>query len=1125
MEPTRTKSQWFSLNSLALAAIILAGLYLGRSALKSSRPSVSKPEQVAFQREKIDCRLWQDPIRAVRAARESKAWPKNPISCVRKEIKYRIEKSCTDEPDGPQVQVLLVMVRSGDSAEDYEDRLRHRQAVLAALRKLNFEPEDCEHICYFEVDIGTPNKPNTKEPNASPPEPNMPIVPYEWFQRDKLHTTNAEVSAQHVLVLWLQDEYFGDTPLAKLKRLIRRLRTEYTCDGGENKRLTFDVIGPRGSAALHTMLQEEITHKPNGPNIPMYSPWSTVAPDILMYNLANAPKDKSIRSILKKKGFDLVRTIGTDDLLADCLIEELSRRRVDISDSDTQVALICEWDSLYGRVFPETLEVVRCRRKFPQDKRDYETLLDNARKYSKQLDNLQVFAYMRGIDGKLPAQNSLDRVQSAEKAPARRQPTFSEAPEFPTGSSQADYIRRLARNLAEKYQHPGRKDRLKAIGILGSDVYDKLILLQALRQEFSDVIFFTTDLDARLMHHSNFKWTRNLIVASNYGLALNERYQPLTLRFRDNYQTSQYLACLMALGFSTRSEKLLRELPESQLENAFTPPRLFEIGRDCAVNLTVEAQTSETRLNFHPTVPTKDPANKARARHYLLWIGVAAGIVLLLLAYLSQSLRKVIFAFFSLQKAESEGKRYIGLIKRVILGLLAAGSVLSVAVFIRTVYKNHFWPEGEPFSFEKGVSIWPGEALRLVAGILSLFFIIKSLYDLNVNQEDIKDEFLGESSEGKKTAGKACETLVKWYAENHSMLFRKVTGRSKPEELWNQYSRRGCLRHRFIRVIPALLFYGLLAPTLIWKGCGTLGKWYAENVSLSFWKITPTIKAEELWRQYGRRGRLHHRLIRIIPALLLYALLGLTLMFTFGFPNCPCRGHPSLVVDRILLALAIPSMLLLIFFVVDATQLCVRFIENLKKPTDWSTAKIMRRLKDNEEKRLEKSPPEELQETQKAQDRPGRQIEKMADEFDEWLDIKLIARRTQAVGKLIYYPFIVLLIMLVSRSRFFDNWNWPIGLIVIFTLNTSFALYCAIRMRRSAEKARREAIEKLQEQLIRVQGRPGGRAEKIRTMIEQIRSIKQGAFSPFSENPVIGAILIPSGGMTLLALLEVFAKT
>ena len=69
------------------------------------------------------------------------------------------------------------------------------------------------------------------------------------------------------------------------------------------------------------------------------------------------------------------------------------------------------------------------------------------------------------------------------------------------------------------------KHGVKAIGLVGSDLYDKLLILQALRNRFKTKIFFTTDLDARYLHADQKDWTRNLVVASNFGFSLNPQLQ------------------------------------------------------------------------------------------------------------------------------------------------------------------------------------------------------------------------------------------------------------------------------------------------------------------------------------------------------------------------------------------------------------------------------------------------------------------------------------------------------------------------------------------------------------------------------------------------------------------------
>src|SRR5262249_7885803 len=77
-------------------------------------------------------------------------------------------------------------------------------------------------------------------------------------------------------------------------------------------------------------------------------------------------------------------------------------------------------------------------------------------------------------------------------------------------------------------------------------VYDKLLLLQALRPELPDATFFTTDLDELLLPQDKLRYTRNLLVASGYGLTLTPDLQRDVLPFRSSYQTSIFLPTTMA---------------------------------------------------------------------------------------------------------------------------------------------------------------------------------------------------------------------------------------------------------------------------------------------------------------------------------------------------------------------------------------------------------------------------------------------------------------------------------------------------------------------------------------------------------------------------------------------------
>jgi hypothetical protein len=125
--------------------------------------------------------------------------------------------------------------------------------------------------------------------------------------------------------------------------------------------------------------------------------------------------------------------------------------------------------------------------------------------------------------------------------------------------------------------------RIKAIGILGSDIYDKLLVLQAVYELFPQAIFFTTDMDARFLHPDELPWTRNLVIASSFGLRLHPALQKNTPPFRDSYQTSLFFATRLAM---TRG----KEDPDLSdcLSACLREPMIYEVGRTDAFRLKTE---------------------------------------------------------------------------------------------------------------------------------------------------------------------------------------------------------------------------------------------------------------------------------------------------------------------------------------------------------------------------------------------------------------------------------------------------------------------------------------------------------------------------------------------------------
>ncbi len=175
-----------------------------------------------------------------------------------------------------------------------------------------------------------------------------------------------------------------------------------------------------------------------------------------------------------------------------------------------------------------------------------------------------VFRYLRGIDGvgltREPS-NGRSSEKRAAKEEGEREPSDTEAGVNPTGGSQRDYLRRIERSLLDLHRQQQRAGGrgILAIGVVGTDVYDKLLILRAVHGRFPRACFFTTDLDAELVRPSELPFTRNMIVVSHFGLTLHPSLQREVAPFRDSYETATYLAALLAIG-DQRVEHL-RDLP------------------------------------------------------------------------------------------------------------------------------------------------------------------------------------------------------------------------------------------------------------------------------------------------------------------------------------------------------------------------------------------------------------------------------------------------------------------------------------------------------------------------------------------------------------------------------------
>jgi len=1044
---------------------VLAGVVAQYKPLVSERPSVpSEKTAPMIAAQDVDARLWQDPIGVAQKQKsllnQQAAGPAKEASAKLHDISALTALLDQDVkafsniviPLIAPVPVLLlaVMLDAGPYSEQAESRLRARQAVLEGLSESGFMPIDGEHIG-FVTDTWPPPEANV----PSLPVKEALLLPWEECEAIDDRETVYPRDTKRVVVVWLPAANFNVNPLRCLARLIDRL-----APGDIRDKIDVRLIGPANSTGLQTMVKEacwnQLTPLEDGASVAMkraldgvkiISPRAT-ASDLTLVSggvsdhcaeksvettsasLSPTPTQppKSVKTILEefitrgdRGGLHFVRTIAPDDWILNKLIEELARRRIAAvpqvdqngrpTSKPAHMVILSEWDTLYGRSLGTTFAAKASEQKAND-------ISEHSEAGRARID---VYHYLRGIDGRLPGDSSKEN-QVEQKTQLGQNTVAIEATE---GLNQSDYLRRLARKMKADNTRWQREDGLgiRAIGLLGSDIYDKLMILRALRPQFPDAVFFTNNYDAHFERRDDWDATHNLVIASPFGSTVPDIYieQRHIPPFRDNNQTSMYIGTLVATGRMT----------ELEAEYLSWQPRIFEISRRGAYDLNpylYRWRPGDPQKVFDSRYGESEKTNMW-FRDWLFAPGVIWRLIIIALAVLAMA------AWISMSIARRTlpgGGTSLERLRRALVStvfwLVCGGPLIILLVALVAQY----WAPEEPLVFFSGISIWPTEMVRLIAFVLAIFFMFKASFDLRANAKTIEAEFS----------------------------------------------------------------FGPLPLTAF--------RWRDLGIGFEHWQMkqpsgTSLFSAEEAWHTYLCRNKFWPRFIRIGILFALYSIFILAILHLFPQPPPPARGDLAFSIDKIVFYLAGAGLLLLSFYVVDAIQLNSNFIRMFgREVTNWG-----RRVVD----RSHRSPP--LDE----------------EELSAYHEIFFVARRTQAVAPLIWYPLLVLTLLVVARSSFFDNWTWPASLVLIWAVTAAWALGSAILLRRAAEQLRETALNDLRR--FRLLGREvAAKRETFDELIAEIRDLKTGAFAPLTDQPFMRAVLFPGAGLGLLAvgqrLLDVF---
>ena len=1002
-------------SKLAIAGTItlglaIAGVLLVQQPLKSTRPPSMEAQVAPDLAEGVaQARLWEDPLGAARRAAKQDGeltsvrlginGDLERVNILRKDLDDTIQRYKKEGPDKDNlVTILLVTTDGGSSGESQESRIRDRYAIASALGVACYVPLQEDHVSYA-VWSGDAKKDR--------------VIPYEWYEEGpRLCAADGVERAGAVLVLWVHGDILGTRPITVLQKLTKSLQGGKAGLDDWEKHVHVKIIGPRSSSAFRTLLQEasgNVSKKGmgriNGDGyIELYSPWATAMPKMLTQGITVEADPSSP---------------ATDGVCA-------------ASNQPTTYSRAITQDSV---------------KRIEQNCSTYDDAIDlQVGDPSKRIGlglNVWRYSYLRGLDGEVAGKGKSEGGKASGIKEGKNSLFEREMLERPVGTSQFDYAQRLAsrieRDVAEEAnRRQYSKDRgnlenteesskpVAAIGILGSDAYDALLMLQAMRERFPGTVFFATDLDSRLVYAEDYQWTRNLVIASHYGLELYQLLQRDVPPFRDSYQTSVYFATLQAVGHVRPLDRCPSKNVAVRSHHDADPivspcgyqadltkdhvwfstaelPRIFEVGRHGAIDLSVGAVDSGYTL--HPTrtdLSNGDIQIDGRRPPSGVLYGIAG------LVYLGA---------FVMCWVRQDSHQWKGHHTGVVI--LGAVGMLALTVFIdergiEWLLRAH--DQGEPFFWFEGVSVWPTELLRGLSMALAVGLLVKGWKSLRSNVDDMtaQYQFVPEKDYVRSEGWGRIAEIARWVLAPHD--------RSRD-------------RH-----------------------------------------------AGSLWHLYREAGFTHHRLMRLLILVVVYAVTFILLWIVFGTEDFsgPCRGFFSCRVDLILAWASYAGLAVLNLFVFDAVLLCRRWIGAVTQASKGWPAALTDYL--------------------------GWQGQENIDKAQELMKIELIAQRTTVVNRLVRYPFLILLIMMVARNSYFDDWHFPLVMIVGWVINALLAIAAALLLYRAAEQARQASLTRLNQRILKgldcVDGSDGN-VKLTQQVVKDIEGVSQGAFVPLWQQPVV----------------------
>ncbi len=1018
---------------------------------------------------------------------------------------------------GEKVLVMPVLLPGGDYADLVERRRRSRYAVIAALASRGYLPQDGTHIRVW-------NSPNLR--CLFPSICAISSVPYEFFEDEQsLEIDNIAPSANRykkVLIFWVNEDRISSTALPRVVKMFSLLEQYSVKIAKENNSdlknidelIDYRILGPYASSTFRNLFCTKMKAKNSGDSealsVKQYyekidpHSWEDVSHRLEIINWSATSRRKlecttdssSGSLVLQPPERFISSTISSDSEMISKLAEEVLHR---LGAKQSPFGELNESDG--RRKSKETAAEARTGDVvllISESDTIYSTSLNILAKNEFESAGFEVISqtYIRGIDGQYPGREDSENAQKpaqngVSNTSLSQRLLRSGYLEPSSGTAQFDYLRRMAQSLVD------RGVNVRAVGVLGSDVYDKLLVLQALRSTYPKAIYFTSDLYALYIKSNTYSVNRNLLVAASHSLdfpsAYSNKHRMREQRnwppFRDSYQVSLFVAADYAISGS-------QSKPQAQ-------PKIFEVGRGRIFE-----------LNSH--IPYQDIYGYnqiGKFEFFAVHFIVAVCAIFLLLSFAKKA-----YGFETIVGKITGARRT----QISILG----GILVSVAFYWLSFVDQPAYGDSHYI-----VDVTPSRNDQ-AAAIICLFFL--GIAILLLNSSHIGELFSLRKKDSRATQTVASESTRSWLSilliSSIALLY--VTNWWLPlyfsvDDIWSMGSGVSGWPSFSISLLCVFLS---VAAIIVSRHQVSILK--AELHEKFFSKLNPKstdeIELTKLWDKDLKKPRGHRRinyLILIAGVFLLFQVLDHS-----GHLNVALAlrgGSEQFDIVQFLVVIAFGWCCITLYELGRNVRL---MLEGIADQDEYSTIHINSSELDSSLQSRAPSLTEQCKNYWDREDNRHRVYQFRPAIKNAITDIQIIESVTGNVQKLFYFPVVILVLFVVAALPFFDGWPVEPPILFFAAAVTILSVHQAWRVNVTAHRVKSFLISNLQRRksIAEVESIATGSPESLLyirsfdSAIEIISNEHEGAFMPINELPLVRIILVTIGALGLILSQAIF---